>query len=98
MIKCAIGFVMSNFCELQVCVSSDMTHSSILERVLSQPILTWLAMLSCNCWLNDFNATRLQIKKQNFGSFVLMVPFEILLHYPNIDISYWLKKDVQWIV
>ena len=27
---------------------------------------------------------------------VLLVTFEILSHYPNIDISHWLTEDVHW--
>ena len=29
--------------------------------------------------------------------FVLLVTFEILSHYPNIDSLLWLNEDVQWI-
>ena len=29
--------------------------------------------------------------------FVLLNTFEILTHYPNIDISHWLKEDIHWI-
>ena len=29
--------------------------------------------------------------------FVLLVAFELLSHYPNIDNSHWLRNDVQWI-
>ena len=33
------------------------------------------------------------------GNFlVILVPFEILSHYPNIDISQWLKEVVQWFI
>ena len=28
--------------------------------------------------------------------FVILVPFEILSHYPNIDFYQWLKEGVQW--
>ena len=35
--------------------------------------------------------------KKFLDFFVLLVTFEILSHYPNIDISHWLKEDVQWI-
>ena len=30
-------------------------------------------------------------------TFVLLVTFELLSHYPNIDSSHWLRKDVIWI-
>ena len=34
-----------------------------------------------------------------FGFFlVILVPFEIVLHYPNNDSAHWLSEDVQWIV
>ena len=35
--------------------------------------------------------------KKKLDIFVLLVTFEILSHYPNIDISHWLAEDVQWI-
>ena len=35
--------------------------------------------------------------KKKIDIFVLLVTFEILSHYPNIDISHWLKEDIQWI-
>ena len=35
--------------------------------------------------------------KKILDIFVLLVTFEILSHYPNIDISHWLTEDVQWI-
>ena len=38
-----------------------------------------------------------KFKKFFFDIFVLLVTFEILSHYPNIDISHWLQKDVQCI-
>ena len=33
-----------------------------------------------------------------FDIFLLLVPLEILSHYPDIDNSHWLKEDVQWVV
>ena len=30
--------------------------------------------------------------------FVILVPFEILAHYPTIDISQWLMEVVQWFI
>ena len=33
-----------------------------------------------------------------FGHFVLLVPFEILSCYPNIDGSHCFSEDVQWII
>ena len=30
--------------------------------------------------------------------FMILVPFEILAHYPNINISQWLKEVVQWFI
>ena len=38
-----------------------------------------------------------KISKNFLDIFVLLVTFEILSHYPNIDISHWLKEDAQWI-
>ena len=38
-----------------------------------------------------------KIKRKFLEIFVLLVIFEILSHYPYIDISHWLKKDVHWI-
>ena len=35
--------------------------------------------------------------KKKLDIFVLLVTFEILSHYPNMDISHWLTEDVQWI-
>ena len=32
--------------------------------------------------------------KKFFDIFVLLITFEILSHYPNIDISHWLKEDL----
>ena len=29
---------------------------------------------------------------------MLFVPLEILTHDPDIDISHWLKEDVQWVM
>ena len=34
--------------------------------------------------------------KKILDIFVLLVTFEILSHYPNIDSSNWLREDVQW--
>ena len=31
-----------------------------------------------------------------FGHFVLLVPFEILSCYPNINGSLWLRREIQW--
>ena len=38
-----------------------------------------------------------KIKKSFLDFFVLLVTFEILSHYPNIDSSHWPKQDVKWI-
>ena len=55
-------------------------------------------ILSFNYWLYDFNDTRFQKKiKKNLDIFVLLVTFENLSHYPNIDSSHYLKEDIQWI-
>ena len=35
--------------------------------------------------------------KKNSDIFVLLVTFEILSYYPNIDSSLWLKEDILWI-
>ena len=37
------------------------------------------------------------LKKKNLVIFVLLVNFEILSDYPNIDSCHWLKEDFQWI-
>ena len=34
--------------------------------------------------------------KKNFDIFLLLVPLENILHYPDTDISQWLRKIVQW--
>ena len=62
---------------------------------LLQPILMSLAILSCNYWLYDFNATGFHFFS-TFAQFVLLVPFEILSRYPIIDGSQCFSKDVQW--
>ena len=41
--------------------------------------------------------TRFQFFFRFLDIFVLLVTFEILSHYPNIDSSHWLRNDVQWI-
>ena len=39
-----------------------------------------------------------KISKKKFRFFlVILIPFEIFLHYPKIDSSHWLRKDGQWI-
>ena len=51
----------------------------------------------------DFKKLKKKFCKKNFVKlkkkdiFVLLVTFEILSHYPNIDSSHWLKEDVQLI-
>ena len=37
-------------------------------------------------------------KNKNYDIFLLLVPLEILSHYPDIDVSHWLREDVQWIM
>ena len=37
-------------------------------------------------------------KKKSDSFFVFLVLFEIVTHYPYIDSSHWLRKDVQWII
>ena len=65
---------------------------------LHQQQFILLAVLSSNYWFFDFGA-RVFIIFKIFGFFlVILVPFEIVLHYPNIDSSHWLSEDVQWIV
>ena len=39
-----------------------------------------------------------KIKNKNFDIFLLLFPLEIILHYPDTDISQWLKKLFQWIM
>ena len=41
--------------------------------------------------------TRFQFFILFLDIFVLLVTFEMLSHYPNIDSSPWLRIDVQWI-
>ena len=38
------------------------------------------------------------ISKKTGFFFVILVPFEILSQYPNIDCSHWLGKEFQWII
>ena len=33
-----------------------------------------------------------------FGHFVLLVPYEILSCYPNINVSHFLREEVKWII
>ena len=35
---------------------------------------------------------------KNFGYFLFVVPLEIFIHYPDIDISHWLREDVHWMM
>ena len=51
---------------------------------LLQLKLIWLAALSSNYWLYDFNDTRFQFFKIFLDIFVLLVTFELLSHYSNI--------------
>ena len=40
----------------------------------------------------------LNFYKKKLSDFcVLLVTFEILSHYPNVDSSHWLREDAQWI-
>ena len=58
----------------------------------------WLKDLSSIYLLYDNSATRFQkILNKILKSFVLLVPIELLSHYPDIDISHRLREDVQWI-
>ena len=36
--------------------------------------------------------------KKCLDFFLLLVPHEILSHYPDIDISYCFREDVQWVM
>ena len=36
--------------------------------------------------------------KKSFDILLLLVPLEIILHYPDTDISQWLREIVQWIM
>ena len=56
-----------------------------------------LAVYSSKYLLYDFNATNFQ-KKIFLDILLLLVPLEILSHYPDIDISHWLGEDFQWIM
>ena len=43
--------------------------------------------------------SRVFIIPKNLGFFfVILVPFELLSHYPNINGSYWLREDFQGII
>ena len=82
------------FLELLVSLSNDRAPSFLI-----QPKLIWLAVLSSNDWLYDFNATRFQkILKFFLVIFVLLVPLEILSRYSDIDSSHWLREGVQWVI
>ena len=65
---------------------------------LLQPKLICLVVLSSNYLLYDFNATRFRNWKKILNILVLLVSLEILLHYPDIDVSNWFRGDVQWIM
>ena len=72
---------------------------SVMTGILSfllKPKSFWLAVLSANYLVYEFNATKFQIK--NLHIFLLLISLEILLHYPDIDISHWLREDVHWIM
>ena len=58
---------------------------------LKQPTLIWSAVLSSNYWSFDSNATRFhKIFSKFLDIFVLLVLFEFLQQYINIDSSNWL--------
>ena len=40
----------------------------------------------------------LDYKIKYLDIFVLLVPLEIVSHYPDIDSIYWLREDAQWIM
>ena len=44
----------------------------------------------------DINATSFEIFFLDI--FILLVPLEILSHYPDIDISHWLRNHVHWMM
>ena len=51
-------------------------------------------VLSSNYLLYDFNATRFKKLKKNFlDIFLLLVPLESLIHYPDTNIFFWLGED-----
>ena len=67
--------------------------------LLLQSKIFWLAVLSSNYLLYDFNATRfLNFEKNFLDIFLLLVPLEMLSHYLDIAISHWLEEDFQWIM
>ena len=79
------------FRELLVSLSSDRGPFFLL-----QPKLTWLEVLSSNYWFYDINDKISKIFFFNFlDIFVLLVTFELLSQYPNIDRAHGLKKDFQ---
>ena len=63
---------------------------------LMQPKSIWLAVLSPNYCIYDFDAMNFRHFYINFWLFfIILVPIEILSHYPIIDTSYWLRENVQ---
>ena len=66
---------------------------------LMQPKLIRLAVLSCNYWSFDSNATRFhKIFSKFLDVFVSLVLLELLSHYHNIDSPNRLMKEFHWII
>ena len=64
-----------------------------------RPKLILLKVLSSNYLLYELNATRFQKFLKIFSDiFVILVPLEILSHYPDVDISHWFRGHFQWIM
>ena len=60
---------------------------------LKQTKLIWLAVLSSNYRLYDFNDKISKIFRF-LDIFILLVTFELLSHYPIIASANWLERDV----
>ena len=64
---------------------------------LLQPNFIWLVVLSNNYRIYDFNDTRSNFFLIFVIIFVLLVTFELISHYPNIDSSHWLTHYIELI-
>ena len=72
-----------------------------LVSVMARPpsfLLHWKifceVVLSDKYLFYDFDATSPDNFKKTSDFFVILVPFEILSHFHNIDSSHWFIKDV----
>ena len=37
-------------------------------------------------------------QKLYLDNFIILVPLEILSHYPDIDVSFWVRENFQWVM